>query len=121
MRPARHLPPGLCCVVTPLDLGARGATARTVKQALVVPAVAARDRSSPELPPRALAPSRAVTSAKGHRHEAAWTHGPAQLDPQTADGAKTVRWPRGRGPGTRSGGAELALSERDCQAGLAGV
>lgn len=49
--------------------------------------------TGPGLPPGALGPSRAVTSAKGHRHEEAWTPGPAQLNAQTADRAETVHWP----------------------------
>lgn len=81
--------------MAPLDRGARGATAGTVKQALGVSEVAA-----PGLTPGLLQGRGAidpVTSAKGHRHEEAWTPGPARLFPQTADGAKAVCRPhRGR-------------------------
>lgn len=49
------------------------------------------------LPPEPGGPSGPMTSAKGHRHEQMWMPGLAQLDPQTADRAKTVHWPGQKG------------------------
>lgn len=49
--------------------------------------------TGPGLPPGALGPPRALTSAKGLRHEEARTAWLAQLSPQTADRAAAVHRP----------------------------